>query len=179
MTSKDVLTFWFEELTPKDWWTKNDSLDQSIEERFAQLHRQASLGELFEWRKTAKGSLAEIIVLDQFSRNIYRDSAKAFAQDAQALTLAQVAIEKGYNQQLSQSEQQFLYLPFMHSESKKIHEEAVKLYAQLESDYGYDFELKHKEIIDRFGRYPHRNKALGRQSSPDELEFLQQPGSSF
>ncbi|WP_223670722.1 DUF924 family protein [Kangiella shandongensis] len=179
MNPKEVLSFWFEELSPKDWWTKSESLDQSIKERFGQLHRQASLGELFEWRSTAKDSLAEVIVLDQFSRNIYRDSAKAFAQDAHALTLAQVAIEKGFNQQLSQQEQQFLYLPFMHSESKKIHQEAVKLYAQLDKDYGYDFELKHKEIIDRFGRYPHRNKALGRRSTTEEQKFLQQPGSSF
>jgi uncharacterized protein (DUF924 family) len=179
MKPNDVLDFWFNELKPSDWWKKSESLDHTIEQRFAAVHQAASQGELFEWRVTAKGSLAEVIVLDQFSRNIYRDSAKAFAQDAQALTLSQKAIEQGLHKELGQAEQQFLYLPFMHSESRLIHEAAVKLYSQLEEGYGYDFELKHKVIIDRFGRYPHRNEVLGRQSTNEELEFLKQPGSSF
>ena len=179
MKPSDVLNFWFEELKQEDWWRKSDQLDQTIKSRFLELHTAASNNELYSWRLTAKGGLAEVIVLDQFSRNIFRDRPEAFAQDPQALSLAQFAIEKGLNQQLSQVEQQFLYLPFMHSESKLIHQEAVKLYSQLEEGYGYDFELKHKAIIDQFGRYPHRNKVLGRQSSAEELEFLKQPGSSF
>jgi uncharacterized protein (DUF924 family) len=179
MKPSDVLDFWFNELKPSDWWKKSESLDRTIEQRFAAVHQAASQGELFGWRVTAKGSLAEVIVLDQFSRNIYRDSSKAFAQDAQALTLSQRAIEQGFHKQLGQAEQQFLYLPFMHSESKLIHQEAVKLYSQLEEGYGYDFELKHKVIIDRFGRYPHRNEVLGRKSTDQEQEFLKQPGSSF
>lgn len=179
MKPEDILKFWFEELESKSWWVKDSKLDDSIKSRFGTVHSSATLGELYSWRQTPQGALAEIIVIDQFSRNIYRGTAKSFAHDSQALTLAQIAIEKGFNSQLSQVEQQFLYLPFMHSESKLIHEEAVKLYSQLEQGYGYDFELKHKAIIDRFGRYPHRNSILGRQSTQEEIDFLKQPGSSF
>ncbi|AOE49870.1 DUF924 family protein [Kangiella sediminilitoris] len=179
MNAGDVLGFWFETLEPKQWWQKDKELDLTISERFGELHKKVSQGEYYEWRDTPEGSLAEIIVLDQFSRNIYRGSAEAFRYDGQALTLSQVAIDKGYDARLSQVERQFLYLPFMHSESKLIHQHAVRLFSQLGDDYGYDFELKHKAIIDRFGRYPHRNDALNRQSTAEELEFLQQPGSSF
>ena len=179
MTPNHILHFWFNELKPADWWAKSSELDRTIAQRFAEVHHAASQGELFEWRVSAKGSLAEVIILDQFSRNIYRDSAQAFAQDAQALTLSQRAIERGFNHELSQVEQQFLYLPFMHSESRLIHQHAEKLYAELDAGFGYDFEIKHKLIIDRFGRYPHRNLVLGRESTEEELEFLKQPGSSF
>lgn len=179
MTPNNVLSFWFDELKPKQWWVKDSGLDQTIKSRFSDAHSKASSGELYQWRHTAKGSLAEIIILDQFSRNIYRNSSKAFAQDSQALTLSQVAIDKGLDLELNNSERQFLYLPFMHSESKVIHDKAVPLFKQLGDGYGYEFELKHKEIIDRFGRYPHRNAALGRASTKEELTFLEQPGSSF
>ena len=179
MNSNDVLDFWFNQLQPADWWKKSTELDATIQKRFGELHRQASQGELFAWRNEPKSSLAEIIVLDQFSRNIFRDSAEAFAQDPQALTLSQHAIAKGFDQKLEQAERQFLYMPYMHSESVVIHEEAVKLYSALEDGYGHEFELKHKVIIDRFGRYPHRNQVLGRESTQEEQEFLKQPGSSF
>lgn len=179
MNSNDVLDFWFEELQPTDWWKKSAELDTTIEKRFGELHQQARQGELFTWRDKPKSSLAEIIVLDQFSRNIFRDSAKSFAQDPQALTLSQLAIDKTFDQKLTQVERQFMYMPFMHSESTVIHEQAVKLYSALENGYGHEFELKHKVIIDRFGRYPHRNQVLNRESTEEEQEFLKQPGSSF
>ena len=121
----------------------------------------------------------EIIVLDQFSRNLFRDSPQAFAQDSLALALAQEAISLNLDQQLSPEQRAFLYMPFMHSESKLIHEFALKLFQRLGNPTNLEFEKKHKVIIDRFGRYPHRNQILGRASTDEELTFLTQPDSSF
>jgi uncharacterized protein (DUF924 family) len=137
---------------------------------------QARNGELSHWRQTAIGALCEIIVLDQFSRNIHRDTPAAFENDPQALTLAQVAIEKEQDKVLSDTERSFLYMPFMHSESALIHITAEKLFKPLSN---YQFEIAHKQIIDRFGRYPHRNHILGRESTSEEIMFLKQPNSSF
>ncbi|MDO3721571.1 DUF924 family protein [Marinobacter sp. chi1] len=176
---QDIIDFWFSELKPEQWWQKDAELDALIERRFGALHAQASAGELFPWRETPSGSLAEVIVLDQFSRNIHRDKPESFANDPLALGLAQVAISKGFDRELAPVERSFLYLPFMHSESQLIHVEAVKLYEQLGIRNNLEFEYKHKAIIDRFGRYPHRNNILGRASTPEEIEFLKQPDSSF
>lgn len=178
-TPEHVLSFWFEELEPKDWFVSSDKLDQTITERFQPLLECASRSELYSWRETAKGRLAEVIVLDQFSRNVYRNTAQAFSQDPLALALAQQAIALKLDNELSDIEKSFLYMPFMHSESKIIHQEAVKLFNQPGLENNYDFELKHKVIIDRFGRYPHRNSILGRESSSEEIEFLTTPNSSF
>lgn len=179
MTIERVLQFWFEDLEPEQWWAKDEALDQRISDEFCSLHTSAQACELFEWRGSAEGRLAEVIVLDQFSRNIYRDTPKSFAQDPLALALGQEAIALGEDQKLDSTQRGFLYLPFMHSESTVIHQQAVRLYAQPGMEYNLDFEHKHKNIIDRFGRYPHRNAILGRESSAEELVFLQQPGSSF
>ncbi|MCU4677090.1 DUF924 domain-containing protein [Catenovulum sp. 2E275] len=176
---QQVIDFWFNQLTLKDWFTKSLELDQQISTQFEALHKQAAQGELYLWRNSALGSLAEIILLDQFSRNMYRDTPAAFAFDNVALILAQEAIQKGFDKRLSQTECAFLYMPFMHSESKLIHQQALKLFTELGNQYNLDFEIQHKKIIDRFGRYPHRNKILGRESSQAELEFLKQPNSSF
>ena len=175
----DVLEFWFGELTPEDWWRKDPALDRRVADRFSPTLAAASRCELFAWRATARGRLAEVIVLDQFSRNIHRDSAEAFANDALALALAQEAVARGCDRELPPVERAFLYLPWMHSESALIHEEALRLFAAPGLEKNLDFELRHKAIIDRFGRYPHRNAVLGRASTPEELEFLKQPGSSF
>lgn len=174
-----ILDFWFEELTAKQWFAKDPALDADIAARFSSLHRAAIQGELFTWRTSATGRLAEIIVLDQFSRNMYRDEANAFASDPMALALAQEAVSVGSDQHLPAHQRQFLYMPYMHSESALIHDIAVSLFNQPGLERNLDFELRHKAIIDRFGRYPHRNAVLGRQSSAEELEFLQQPGSRF
>lgn len=179
MVFKNVIEFWFSEIEPKQWWQKDLEFDALINQRFGKLHEQAKLGELFQWRETALGSLAEIIILDQFSRNIFREKPESFSCDNVALVLAQVAISKGFDTELSEAKRSFLYLPFMHSESKLIHIEAVKLYEALGSNNNLDFEHKHKAIIDRFGRYPHRNTILGRKSSEEEIEFLNQPNSGF
>ncbi len=174
-----ILQFWFEETKPELWWKKDSDFDELIRKRFGKLLIQAAAGELFEWRDSAKGRLAEIIVLDQFSRNIHRGRAESFAQDAIALVLAQEAIRVGDDQKLSTSERNFLYMPFMHSESRLIHEQAEQLFRDTGQKGSHEFELKHKAIIDRFGRYPHRNELLGRTSTAEELEFLQRPGSRF
>ena len=176
---EEVLSFWFEEIDPESWWKKDPEFDRQIKQRFLRVHNQAINGELFEWRLTAHGALAEIIVLDQFSRNIYRDTARAFACDGMALVLSQEAISAEFDRELSAVENSFLFMPFMHSESALIHELAVTLYERIGIQNNLDFELKHKAIIDRFGRYPHRNEILGRESTPEEIAFLQQPGSSF
>ncbi|MCC4799805.1 hypothetical protein BCT30_01910 [Enterovibrio norvegicus] len=176
---RKVLTFWFEELTPNDWFSKSEELDKQIEARFGDLLEQASRAELFDWRSSAKGRLGEILVLDQFSRNIYRDTPKAFAQDPLALALAQEAINLGIERELSEIERTFMYMPYMHSESQKVHKDAMQLFNSLEDKQSYEYEIKHKEIIDRFGRYPHRNAILGRECTEEETAFLKQPGSGF
>lgn len=179
MNYKDIITFWFDELKPKNWWEKSTELDNSIKDRFLPYLEAAKAGELAHWRKTALGRLAEIIVLDQFSRNIFRDTPIAFSQDAQALTLTQEAIREGAHRELNPTLLPFLLMPIMHSESKAIHEKYSKYFDTPETKGTYDFELKHKIIIDEFGRYPHRNKILNRTSTKLETEFLTKPGSSF
>ncbi len=174
-----VIDFWFNEIDSKQWWVKDLEFDQLIINRFAEIHQQAVLCELFDWRKDTLGRLAEILVLDQFSRNMFRDQPESFASDSLALVLAQEAIVSGADSELTPVQKAFLYMPFMHSESKLIHQRAVELFNGPGMEGNYDFELKHKAIIDRFGRYPHRNAILGRVSTPDEIEFLSQPGSSF
>ena len=175
----DVLNFWFEEISPAQWWAKDPLFDQQITTRFATLHARAVQCELYEWRDTAHGRLAEIIVLDQFSRNMFRDTPQAFAQDPLALALAQEAIATSAADLLTPIERSFLYLPLMHSESLLIHEVAVQLYTDNGLQNNLDFEFKHKAIIEQFGRYPHRNAILGRVSTPEEIEFLKQPNSGF
>lgn len=180
MGPQDVLDFWFVEITPKQWWVKDPEFDQFLRDRFMDLHGQAVRCELYAWRDTAEGRLAEIIVLDQFSRNMFRDQPKAFAQDALAVALTQSAIQAGADQALKDNHQKsFLYMPLMHSESAVIHEQAVMMFSQPGLEMNLDFEHKHKRIIDRFGRYPHRNVILGRESSAEELAFLKEPNSSF
>ena len=176
---RKVLTFWFEELTPAQWWAKDLALDRLITTRFSELHTRAARDELFVWRGTAEGRLAEIIILDQFSRNMFRGEPEAFAYDALALALAQAAIAADADSELSPVERNFLFMPFMHSESLEIHKVALELFEQNGLQRNLDYEIKHKEIIERFGRYPHRNTILGRESTAEEIAFLQQPGSGF
>ncbi|MDO9198184.1 DUF924 family protein [Rhodoferax sp.] len=179
MQPQVILDFWFEELTPKQHFVKDAALDDAIRVRFGDKLEAAARCELFGWRTTPQGRLAEILVLDQFSRNIYRDTPRAFAQDALALVLAQELVASGQDRSLSVAQRVFAYMPYMHSESALVHAQAVPLFSQPGMEYNLDFELRHKAIIDRFGRYPHRNAILGRTSSAEELAFLSEPGSSF
>lgn len=173
------MDFWFNEIKPAQWFKKSVSFDQEIGRRFSKIHAQANACELFSWRDSAQGRLAEIIVLDQFSRNIYRGSAASFGSDALALALAQETVALKQDQQLTPIQRNFLYMPYMHSESPVIHDIAVDLFTNNTKANNLEFELRHKAIIDRFGRYPHRNKVLQRASTTEEIEFLQKPGSSF
>lgn len=179
MQAQDILRFWFVELSGTQHFGKDPALDALIRQRFGAVLLAAARGELFTWRKTPQGRLAEIIVLDQFSRNIYRDTAAAFAQDAQALTLAQELVASGQDYILEPMQRTFAYMPYMHSESLLVHVQGVALFSQPGMETTLDFEQRHKAIIERFGRYPHRNALLGRVSTPQELEFLNEPGSFF
>jgi len=174
-----VIEFWFEEITPAQWWQKNDGFDALIRDRFAELHLSTSRCERFAWRRRPLGRLAEIIVLDQFSRNLYRDQPEAFAHDSLALALAQQAIATGIDQRMDAKQRGFLYMPFMHSESRAMQNQSVQLFSQPGLDAHLSSARRHRDIIERFGRYPHRNKILGRVSTDEELAFLEQPGSSF
>jgi uncharacterized protein (DUF924 family) len=179
-SAEAVLHYWFNTLRPKLWFSKDSAVDEDIHRRFGGLLARAAACELWHWRDNPNGRLAEVIVLDQFSRNIFRDQPGAFANDALALALAQEAVRQGEDQRLPAGPRRaFLYMPYMHSESLTVHEQAVRLFDQPELQHNLEFEHRHKAIIERFGRYPHRNAILGRCSSAEEREFLQQPGSSF
>jgi uncharacterized protein (DUF924 family) len=179
MQPDDVLRFWFEELPPAQWFTVSAALDETIRARFGALHEAATRGELFAFRETAEGRLAEVLVLDQLSRNLYRGQARAFAYDGMALVLAQEAIARGADAALPPPRRAFLYLPFMHSESLVIHQQALALFAAPGMESNLDFERRHLAILERFGRYPHRNAIVGRASTAEEIEFLKLPGSGF
>ncbi len=179
MTYSDIIKFWFGEIEPESWWKKDNALDQMIRERFSDIYQQAAKCELFGWRQDALGWLAEIIILDQFPRNMFRDTPQAFATDRLAVILVQEAVANKVDRELTPSQKSFLYMPLMHSESNLIHETAMELYSQPGLEFNLDFEKKHKAIIDRFDRYPHRNAILGRDSTDEEVEFLEGPESSF
>jgi uncharacterized protein (DUF924 family) len=178
-TADDVLQFWFEHLPPASWWRKSPALDAEIGRRFGALHAQAARAELAHWRDSPPGRLAEVIVLDQFSRNLWRDSPTAFAQDTMALILAQEAVRQGADAVLPVVQRSFLYMPYMHSESVLIQAQSLALFGGLGLPANLDSAQRHHDIVARFGRYPHRNAVLGRTSTAEELLFLQQPGSSF
>ena len=179
MQPQTILHFWFEELTDKQHFAKDAALDEAIRTRFGATLEAAARCELFAWRATPDGRLAEIIVLDQFSRNVYRDNARAFAQDPLALVLAQELVASTQDRSLPVAQRIFAYMPCMHSESALVHTQAVALFSQPGMESNLDFEMRHKAIIDRFGRYPHRNAILGRDSTAEELAFLSEPGASF
>ena len=179
MPAQSILHFWFGELTAKQHFAKHAALDETIHTRFGDTLEAAARCELFTWRATAQGRLAEIIVLDQFSRNIYRATKQAFAQDALALVLAQGLVANEHDRSLPEAQRVFAYMPTMHSESALVHRQAIAVFTRPGNQDNLNFALRHKAIIDRFGRYPHRNAILRRTSSAEELVFLGEPGSSF
>lgn len=174
-----IISFWFEEIEPRQWWIKDKAFDEQLRTRFLKIHEHAVCCELSGWRANASGRLAEIIVLDQFSRNLFRDQPRAFAADPLALCLAQEMVAAGLDRQLPASQRAFAYMPYMHSESLRIHHSARPLFEQPELADTLEAELRHRAILERFGRYPHRNSILNRSSTSEEIEFLAQPGSSF
>jgi uncharacterized protein (DUF924 family) len=176
-----VLRFWFGEgadygKAHRRWFEKNAAFDAEVRERFLTLYETLAGND--DWLARPDECLARIIVLDQFPRNMFRGSARAFAADPLALAAARHAVERGYDRDLRPVEKQFVYLPFEHSESLADQERACELMRPLGEDL-YDWALRHKRIIERFGRFPHRNQILGRASTPEEIDFLKQPGSGF
>lgn len=178
--AKEIIDFWLDDSTIPFWFAVSKKFDTQLTNRFGERLRQAASGELYQWRQSSLGRVAEIIVLDQFSRNIYRGTPQAFQQDSMALVLAQslVAMPTEFNA-LDVSLQKWVLMPYMHSESAFIHEEALRLFETLGDPSSLKYEILHKKIIDRFGRYPHRNAILGRESTAEEIAFLKEPNSSF
>jgi uncharacterized protein (DUF924 family) len=175
-----VLSFWFDELTAEDYWVRNDAVDARIREGFSGVYEKAATGKLDHWQDTPEGTLALVIALDQFPRNMFRDDPRAWATDAKALGVAEAAIEKGFDRKLPDDRCMFLYMPYEHSEDLAMQEKSVEIFKRLGlPDDTYGFVVRHHEIIERFGRFPHRNTVLGRDSTPDEIAFLDEPMSAF
>lgn len=171
-SADDVLRFWFVEHGPDDWFSGSAEFDAKLAAAFTETQAAAARGEAWRWRATPEGRLAEIIVLDQFSRQLFRGDARAFASDDMALALAQEAVAAGHDRPLNQDQQRFLYMPYMHSESLVIHDEAMRLFTDLGDQKTLDFEIAHADTLRRFGRYPRRNEALGRESTAEEREYI-------
>ena len=172
---EDVLRFWFVEHGQDDWFGGKPEFDQLLAEQFGQTHAAAARGEAWRWRQVPEGRLAEIIVLDQFSRQLHRDSARAFAQDTMALVLAQEAIAAGADRAISRDRRMFLFMPFLHAESLVIQEEGIRHFRQLDEEM-MQYAVGHRDVIARFGRFPFRNAALGRQSTAEELAYMAEQG---
>ena len=185
-TASDVLLFWFGELPHESravWFRKDPAFDAAIRERFGDAVAAALDGAPSAWSVSVRGALARVILLDQFTRNIYRDTPRAFAGDALALAIASAVVDAGDDRTLDRYERQFLYMPFEHSESAATQDRSVGLFAALARETGDDslmpWARRHAEIVHRFGRFPHRNAILGRVSTPEETAFLGEPGSHF
>jgi len=175
-----VIDFWFVKHNRDDWFTISEQFDQQLREKFFDLHAKVAAGEAFAWRTEPLGRLAEIVVLDQFSRQFFRGKGEAFACDGMALVLAQELVASGGDKSLGEEQALFAYLPYMHSESLVIHREAVRLFTELGNEKNLQFELSHRDLIARFGRFPKRNKALGRVSTKEEEAYIAgREGSHF
>lgn len=198
MTPRDVLDFWFGELDGdgradeahrKRWWKKDPDFDATIRSKFLDVYERIAGGELEDWRDTAKGALAYVIVLDQFSRNMFRDRARMYAADHLAVTATQDAVARGFDHALGPAERTFLYMPLMHAEELEAQQTCVRLFEQMHEQLegaaaasiagNIDYAKQHRDIVERFGRFPHRNAILDRPTTDEEAAFLTQPGSSF
>jgi uncharacterized protein (DUF924 family) len=185
-SASEVLLFWFGEVPHESrdvWFRKDPIFDDAIRERFGDAVASALGGAFSDWSHSTRGALARVILLDQFTRNTFRDTPRAFAGDALGLAVATAVVDAGGDLALDRYERQFLYLPFEHSESVAMQDRSVALFAALARDTGDDslmpWARRHAEIIHRFGRFPHRNAILGRVSTPEETAFLEEPGSRF
>lgn len=183
---REVLGFWFgpEPVPRAEWFRKDPAFDEAIRQRFGATVERALAGELDAWAGTPEGTLALLVLLDQFPRNLFRGQARAFAGDARALALAREAVARGHDRSLHPVQRPFVYLPFEHSEDRAAQDESIRLFTALAAESAAHADTlhwahRHREVILRFGRYPHRNAALGRASTPEELAFLAEPGSSF
>ncbi|BAU14587.1 hypothetical protein LEP3755_51360 [Leptolyngbya sp. NIES-3755] len=185
MSATEVLSFWFGDTLEmrKVWFTKNSDFDEEVRSRFLPIYEQAASNQLDGWSDSPESCLALIIVLDQFPRNMFRGTPRSFATDPKALKIAKDAIAKQFDQQVPPVQRFFYYLPLEHSENLDDQNESVRLYEQFrdnpELKETYDYAIRHRVAIEQFGRFPHRNQILDRPSTPKEIEFLKQPGSSF
>ena len=175
-SADDVIRFWFLDHGRDDWFGGDAAFDRALAEAFAQTHEAVARGEAWGWRGTAEGRLAEIVVLDQFSRQLHRGSPRAFAQDGMALALAQEAVAAGVDKQVAPERAAFFYMPYMHAESLPVQNEGVRLFTALGDAGSLDFMRAHRDTVARFGRFPFRNKALGRVSTPEELAYMEAQG---
>jgi uncharacterized protein (DUF924 family) len=180
-TKQEVLKFWFEETQPQQWFQKDESFDREITERFSVTYDMAKKDLCADWTKDADGSLALCLVLDQFPRNMFRDSPKAFETDKKALLISKEALHRGYDMLLPTVKRKFLYMPFMHSENIDEQNRCVSLFGQMQEEepLSYDYAMRHKEVIEEYGRFPHRNVIIGRESTKEEIEYLKSPGAGF
>ena len=176
---RQVLDFWLVQTSPDKWFSQDDALDEEIRTKFSDLHKRAVAGELAHWRGTPRGCLGEIIVLDQFSRNLFRDDPRAYAADGQARKVMALALARDFDARMSTDERRFLYMPLQHSEDAADQARSVELFRTLEDDKTFKYTLRHQEIIARFGRFPHRNADLGRASTAEEIAFFKEPDSTF
>jgi len=177
--AEEVLRFWFDGLMPEQWFAKSDELDREIGERFEALRLQVLDSKAAGWRDDPRTLLAAVILLDQFSRNIHRDTAQAFAADPVAQELASLAVERGWDRAMTDAERQFLYLPFEHAESRELQAVSLSCFEALGQEETLDYARQHAEVIARYGRFPSRNAALGRASTPEEEEYLSRPGAGW
>lgn len=177
----DILKFWFEETKPQQWFQADPDFDALIHTRFADIYEMAARGVLDDWKNDADGCLALCIVVDQFPRNMFRGTAKAFATDAHAIAISRYAVSKGFDQRIEPARRRFLYLPFEHAENLNDQRTSVALFETIKKDdpQGYDYAQRHLDVIEQFGRFPHRNAILGRTNTPEEVVYLAKPGSGF
>ena len=178
-TKQDVLSFWFEEIKPEQQFKKDADFDAMLTTKASEIVRKALNGQIDSWAETADGTLALIIILDQFTRNIFRDTPHAFSGDEMALVLCLKAIASDWFDKLPNNHKHFLLMPMMHSEEISIQKKSLPFFHQLSNKQTYDYAIKHHDIILKFDRFPHRNAILGRPSTNEELAFLKQPGSAF
>ncbi len=176
LTVSKILEFWFDEIPPARWFAKDARFDAELRRRFMGDYLDIQTGGHERYLKSAHSILAAVLLLDQFSRNLYRGDPRAYAEDWRAIALSRHAVDQGLDGEIEEYRRAFLYMPFMHSEDPSDHEQAVRLFSKLSDPRYLEFEMKHKAVIDRFGRYPHRNEVLGRQSTPQELEFIAEHG---
>ena len=170
--AQEILDFWFSDEVRKLWFNSTPEFDASLRERFLPLWQQASRGELDHWQENAAGCLALVILLDQFPLNMFRTEAQSFATEAQSRDVAQLAVDQGFDQALEAKQCAFLYMPFMHSETLADQQRALELFDQPGLEDNLRFARHHHDIIEKFGRFPHRNEVLGRDSSAAEIEYL-------
>ncbi|MBL4589228.1 MAG: DUF924 domain-containing protein [Alphaproteobacteria bacterium] len=180
-SQKDILNFWFEESQPQQWFQKNPAFDELIRSRFLEVYEIARQGALNDWKNDGDGVLSLCILLDQFPRNMFRGSAQSFATDAQALLIAKYALSKGLDQVVSPAKRRFVYLPFEHSEHLQDQRKSVELFETMKATdpLGHEYALRHLEIVEKYGRFPHRNNILGRENTPEEEIYMSQVGSGF